>query len=188
MSCYFSPEFGFVSVRPVRRRAAATEGTSLPELSQSPAQQMADQQLAQQHQYYGSPQVQELTPQTFQPFVEDNRGRGLIAFTAPWCGHCQKLEPMYGKAADAVSDFKFANVDCTKNEALCDAQGVKGYPTVKAITSNGGFSPLRVNSEDPATQQQLIDYATAHGGVPLNEQPQSIGGGSMRRRQRRDFR
>jgi len=59
----------------------------------------------------------------------------FLKFFAPWCGHCKKLKPDWDKLMDAYADSKtalIADVDCTtEGKALCDANGVQGYPTLK---------------------------------------------------------
>lgn len=65
---------------------------------------------------------------------DDHLGRGpwMVKFFAPWCGHCQKMAPEWVKLGHlAVKDnFHVGEVDCTANRALCEAQGIQGYPTV----------------------------------------------------------
>lgn len=58
----------------------------------------------------------------------------FLKFFAPWCGHCKKLKPDWDKLIEEINDEKrlVADVDCTaEGKALCDANGVRGYPTLK---------------------------------------------------------
>ncbi|CAG9854722.1 unnamed protein product [Phyllotreta striolata] len=58
----------------------------------------------------------------------------VVDFFAPWCGPCQKLAPQWRQLAKQVSqltEVKIAQVDCVSNSALCDAQNVRSYPTIR---------------------------------------------------------
>jgi protein disulfide-isomerase-like protein len=60
----------------------------------------------------------------------------FVKFFAPWCGHCKKLKPDWDKLMDEFAESPtalVADVDCTTDggKPLCDANGVKGYPTLK---------------------------------------------------------
>eukprot|EP00584_Thalassiosira_punctigera_P000892 CAMPEP_0172536470 /NCGR_PEP_ID=MMETSP1067-20121228/8230_1 /TAXON_ID=265564 ORGANISM="Thalassiosira punctigera, Strain Tpunct2005C2" /NCGR_SAMPLE_ID=MMETSP1067 /ASSEMBLY_ACC=CAM_ASM_000444 /LENGTH=218 /DNA_ID=CAMNT_0013321549 /DNA_START=30 /DNA_END=686 /DNA_ORIENTATION=+ len=59
----------------------------------------------------------------------------FLKFFAPWCGHCKKLKPDWDKLMDEFSSSStqlVADVDCTADgKPLCDANGVKGFPTLK---------------------------------------------------------
>lgn len=75
----------------------------------------------------------ELTPDNW-----DAETAGKVVFLkmfAPWCGHCKKMKPDWDKlmAANKGDATKLvADVDCTAGgKPLCDANGVKGYPTLK---------------------------------------------------------
>ena len=68
---------------------------------------------------------------TTDTFEEQTAGKkALVAFKAPWCGHCKKLKPEWDKLADAV-EVMIAEVDCTKEQSLCQKHGVQGYPSIK---------------------------------------------------------
>lgn len=68
---------------------------------------------------------------TTDTFDEQTSGKkAFVAFKAPWCGHCKKLKPEWDKLADAV-EVMIAEVDCTKEQSLCQKHGVQGYPTIK---------------------------------------------------------
>jgi len=59
----------------------------------------------------------------------------FIKFFAPWCGHCKKMKPAWDALMDEYAGHAtklVADVDCIKEgKPLCDAQGVKGFPTIK---------------------------------------------------------
>jgi len=59
----------------------------------------------------------------------------FIKFFAPWCGHCKKMAPDWEALAKEWEGHDIglvAEVDCTTDgKPLCDANGVKGFPTLK---------------------------------------------------------
>jgi len=75
----------------------------------------------------------ELTPDNWDSEVAGKTV--FVKFLAPWWGHCKKMKPDWDKLMDAFADSKTAgvfDVDCTaEGKPLCDANGVRGYPTIK---------------------------------------------------------
>ncbi|KAK5746268.1 hypothetical protein LTR17_001003 [Elasticomyces elasticus] len=96
--------------------------------------------------------VEMLNDKTFKEQIGIDKD-ALVAFTAPWCGHCKTLAPTWEKVAQdfaSESNVLIAKVDCEADNAKATAQdaGVKSYPTIfyypkgskEAVPYTGGRS------------------------------------------------
>lgn len=73
----------------------------------------------------------ELTEDTFNGHVAS--GHHFVKFYAPWCGHCQKLAPIWDELANSHShdtSVSISKVDCTQHRSVCEQFDIKGYPTL----------------------------------------------------------
>ncbi|KAF8314685.1 thioredoxin-like protein, partial [Clavulina sp. PMI_390] len=90
----------------------------------------------------------------------------VVAFVAPWCGHCQKLTPEFTKAAQSLSplvDFYAVDCDADENKRLCAEQGIKGFPTIKSFPK--GVSGLAKEYQGERTASSIVNWA--NGEVPM---------------------
>jgi protein disulfide-isomerase A6 len=83
----------------------------------------------------GPSKVVQLTAANFDEKVLKNPLVSMVAFIAPWCGHCQKLLPEWDEASRKIDgEGAFLGVvDATVEETLAARFGVKGYPTIKVF-------------------------------------------------------
>ena len=78
--------------------------------------------------------VLHLTPDNFDKEVLKVHKPALVAFTAPWCGHCRNLAPSFERVATELDGVvKIAYVDCedSASQSLCSKYEIQGFPTIK---------------------------------------------------------
>jgi len=80
--------------------------------------------------------VLQLTDANFDEALKEHAGL-LVAFTAPWCGHCKQLKPAYEAAAKELKaeGLAIAQVDATANHGLSQRFNIGGFPTLKFFKS-----------------------------------------------------
>ena len=80
--------------------------------------------------------VDNITSKNFREALADHSSGYLIAFTAPWCGHCVRLSPVYESVAATLkgtSDIGVGKVDATKEHQLTSMFDVEAYPSIYFI-------------------------------------------------------
>ncbi|KAJ7493368.1 thioredoxin-like protein, partial [Mycena galericulata] len=88
--------------------------------------------------------VKMLDAKSFKKAMKANQ-TSMVAFVAPWCGHCQRMAPEYSKAALGLHPLlPLYAVDCDadKNKRLCSEQGVQGFPTIKLFPRGNSLPPV----------------------------------------------
>ncbi|KAI6234475.1 DnaJ-like protein subfamily C member 10 [Aphelenchoides fujianensis] len=117
-----------------------------------------------------SPSVAVLGPAEFEEFVVQRPDEEIfvVDFFAPWCGPCQQLAPEFRKVARMVQEeseqISFGSVDCDAHRSLCQANGIRSYPTIR-IYANGRqmdypanlFLPSNVETVDERRLLELMD-------------------------------
>ncbi|BGP52135.1 hypothetical protein JCM10450v2_008106 [Rhodotorula kratochvilovae] len=79
-----------------------------------------------------------LTAQNFDSAIASKSHGSLVAFFAPWCGHCKSLEPVWTKIAKAFEgddrcQVAHFNADDADARPIASKYGVSGYPTIKFL-------------------------------------------------------
>lgn len=83
-----------------------------------------------------------LTDENFRAKVINGGDPWLVEFYAPWCGHCQKLEPEWKSAANTVAaqtggKIKLGMLDATQHQQTAGQYGIQGYPSIKMFFPDG---------------------------------------------------
>merc|ERR1711988_1066415 len=106
-------------------------------------------------------------------------GDTFIKFYAPWCGHCQKLAPVWDELAkkfEADSKVKIAKLDCTEAQSVCQENEVRGYPTLQYIR-NGKLVEAYKGGRDLASLKEFISEMSGSEGkeaAPVEEVKSSV--------------
>ena len=106
----------------------------------------------------------------FDQIVLDKTKDVLIEFYAPWCGHCQKLEPKYKKLAKNMQQYPnvvIAKMDATANDVPTNFK-VDGFPTIYFAPSNDKENPIKYEGE--REMKNFAKFIREHATVPLNKE------------------
>lgn len=111
-----------------------------------------------------------LTDSNFEKLVLNSKDTWMVEFYAPWCGHCQKLEPEWKKAAKAMAGkVKFGALDATAHESMARKFEIRGFPTIKFFAP-GASAQDGEDYQGPRTSSDLISFAESKyedvGSIP----------------------
>lgn len=116
--------------------------------------------------YQNSPVIT-VVGKTFDQIVKDPTKDVLIEFYAPWCGHCQKLAPVYEELARTLSNntnLVIAKMDATKNESDVP---VSGYPTIKFFPANNK-QPIDYKRSENDNIDAFVEFIKKHATHPIS--------------------
>ena len=101
-----------------------------------------------------------LTDDNFNDQVFGSEDMWLIAFYAPWCGHCKRLLPEWNKAATKLKGkVKIAKLDCTVNKKMASEYKIDGYPTVKVFGTGKGKGKVVEEYSGTRKEDGIVQYA-----------------------------
>eukprot|EP00010_Vexillifera_abyssalis_P003675 CAMPEP_0201552702 /NCGR_PEP_ID=MMETSP0173_2-20130828/16921_1 /ASSEMBLY_ACC=CAM_ASM_000268 /TAXON_ID=218659 /ORGANISM="Vexillifera sp., Strain DIVA3 564/2" /LENGTH=244 /DNA_ID=CAMNT_0047963221 /DNA_START=57 /DNA_END=791 /DNA_ORIENTATION=+ len=103
-------------------------------------------------------EVVHLTSDTYKQFTDS--GLWLVAYTAPWCGHCKRLAPTWDDLASAATGkgYRIGKVDCTVEKDIASEVGVRGFPTIKLIEDGKIVDTYKGERSVQAFQNYLNEY------------------------------
>ncbi|KAJ9102043.1 hypothetical protein QFC19_004971 [Naganishia cerealis] len=113
-------------------------------------------------------EVKHLGAGNFKKEVLDSGKNVLVAFKAPWCGHCKSLTKPYeavAKAFKSESDCVVAEVpdsDSEINRGLAAENGVNSYPTIKFFPKDGS-DPIPYSGA--RTEEGFVKFLNEHCGT-----------------------
>merc|ERR1712000_420811 len=115
--------------------------------------------------YNGGRDLESLTE-----FIKEKIGAdqdAIVAFTAPWCGHCKTLAPIWEKVAQDFASEEgvlIAKVDAEADNAKATAkdQGVSSYPTIKFFPK-GSTTPEAYDGG--RTEADLVEFMNSKAGT-----------------------
>ncbi|XP_010456632.1 PREDICTED: protein disulfide isomerase-like 1-4 [Camelina sativa] len=110
----------------------------------------------------------------FDEIVLDDSKDVLLEVYAPWCGHCQALEPMYNKLAKhlkSIDSVVIAKMDGTTNEH--PKAKAEGFPTILFFPAGNKTSePITVDTD--RTVVAFYKFLRKHATIPFKlEKPAS---------------
>ncbi|MGL6008991.1 MAG: thioredoxin domain-containing protein [Culicoidibacterales bacterium] len=89
-----------------------------------------------------------LNSENFGKTIYESLDMFVIAFSAPWCGHCRSLKPEWEKAAKVLKEDNIILgwVDATEDESLAEIFGIDRYPLIKIFPEGNKGSTKNVKT------------------------------------------
>ncbi|KAI0760753.1 protein disulfide isomerase [Fomes fomentarius] len=114
------------------------------------------------------PAYQVLDAHTFDEVALNPEKDVIVAFTAPWCGHCKRLKPIY---EDVAKDFinepnclvTNVDADAKNNRPLAEKYEVGSFPTIKFFPKGQKDSPI--DYDGARTEEAFIEFLNEKCGT-----------------------
>lgn len=104
----------------------------------------------------------------FKELVTDSGRDALIEFYAPWCGHCQKLAPVWEELGDKLKNepVDIVKIDATANDWPKSQYDVSGFPTIYWKFADNTKKPVRYNGG--RALEDFIKYVSEQASSELS--------------------
>ena len=89
--------------------------------------------------------------------VDQRPGAAVLEFGTPWCGHCQRAQPLIEQALQGRADVGHIKVEDGPGERLGRSFGVKLWPTLVFLKDGQEVARL----VRPQTPQEVLDAVQA---------------------------
>lgn len=104
----------------------------------------------------------------FKELVTDSGRDALIEFYAPWCGHCQKLAPVWEELGDKLKNepVDIVKIDATANDWPKSQYDVSGFPSIYWKFADNTKKPVRYNGG--RALEDFIKYVSEQASSELS--------------------
>jgi len=114
---------------------------------------------------FANAKVEVLTKKNFDKVIGKDK-HVLVKFYAPWCGHCQRLAPIYEEVAAAYEKDNdkiiIAELNADEEKDIAKKYDIKGYPTIKLFTTKTK-TPIDYNND--RTLEAFVDFIEHETGI-----------------------
>ncbi|KAI0754039.1 protein disulfide isomerase [Daedaleopsis nitida] len=107
------------------------------------------------------PAYQVLDVHTFDEVALNPEKDAIVAFTAPWCGHCKHLKPVYEEVAKDFANepnclITNVDADAKNNRPLAEKYEISSFPTIMFFPKGQKDSPI--DYDGPRTEEGFIEF------------------------------
>jgi thioredoxin 1 len=104
-----------------------------------------------------SPQIQQVTDDTFEPEVLKSDVPVLVDYWAEWCGPCKMIAPILDQVAQEYDGrLKIAKLNVDENQSTPAKFGIRGIPTLM-LFKNGNLEATRVGALSKSQLTAFLD-------------------------------
>lgn len=107
----------------------------------------------------GKENIIQLNDSNFEELVLNSNDTWLVEFFAPWCAHCNDLEPNWAAAAKELKEqVKFGALDGTVNSLIPSKYEIDAYPTIKYFPSGAKIYNLVENYDGGRHSSEIVQW------------------------------